>query len=427
MKYERFIGLRYLKSRRKQSFISIISVISVGGVALGVATVILAISVMNGFEAEIKSKFLANEAHLSLSAVGGFFLNYDELVEEIEQIPNVEAASPVILAQAGIQRKSGDINGVIIKGIDPEQENRVTGIKRFVSEPLDFEPPLLHKVRKELKEKETVAGGIIIGKDKAQSIGVGKGDIVRVISQLVPDPVRQGGLIPKVSNFTMIDFYESGMYVYDNAFAFLLMDEAQKLYRTQHKANMIEIRAKNADAVDEIRKKMLLEIDFMEEYGFFPKIRTWMETHAQLFEAIRLEKLVTFVIEGLIILVAAFNIVSTLIMMVMDKTKDIGILKAMGASKKGVRRIFTIEGGLIGVFGALIGTALGLFLCWSLNSWLPIRLNSEVYQISRLPAKVNWLFVLGVDIGAMLICYCAALYPAYKASTLDPVEAIRYE
>lgn len=152
-----------------------------------------------------------------------------------------------------------------------------------------------------------------------------------------------------------------------------------------------------------------------------------METHAQLFDAMKLEKLVTFIIEGLIILVAAFNIASTLIMMVMDKTKDIGILKAMGASKKSIRKIFTLEGGLIGIFGAAIGTALGLLLCWSLETWFPIYLNSEIYQISRLPAKINWLFVLGINVGAILICYIAALYPAHRASTLDPVEAIHYE
>lgn len=428
MKYERFIGLRYLKSRRKQSFISIISVISVGGVALGIATVILAISVMNGFEAKIKEKFLANEGHLSLSASGGFFSRYDELIEKIEKLPEVEAASPAILAQAGIQRKNGEISGVIIKGIDPEQEHRVTRIKRFVSEePLDFESSLLEQVREKLRGKETVTGGIILGKQKAQSIGVEKGDIVRIISELVPDPVRPGGLLPNVRNFVVVDFYDSGMYVYDNAFAFLRLDKAQELYRTQNRVNSIEIRAVNPDVVTEIRDKMLLEIKFIEDYGFFPKIRTWLDTHAQLFDAFKLEKRVTFIIEALIILVAAFNIASTLIMMVMEKTKDIGILKAMGASKKGVRRIFTIEGSIIGILGALIGTALGLFLCWSLETWFPIHLNSEVYQISRLPAEVNWLFVLGVDIGAVLICWLAALYPAYRASTLDPVEAIRYE
>lgn len=428
MKYERFIGLRYLKSRRKQSFISIISVISVGGVAVGVATVILAISVMNGFEAAIKDKFLANEAHLSLSPIGGgAFSRYDELIEEIEKIEKVRAASPVILAQAGIQRKSGDISGVIIKGIDPEREDRVTGIKKFVSEPLDFEPPLLEQVRKELKGKETVAGGIIIGKDKARSIGVERGDIVRIISKLVDDPVRSGGLMPMVRNFVVLDIYTSGMYVYDNAFAFLSLSEAQKLYSYGDGVNSIEIRADNPDVIGKVREEMLLEIDFMEDCGFFPRTRTWMETHAQLFDAMKLEKLVTFIIEGLIILVAAFNIASTLIMMVMDKTKDIGILKAMGASKKSIRKIFTLEGGLIGIFGAAIGTALGLLLCWSLETWFPIYLNSEIYQISRLPAKINWLFVLGVNVGAILICYIAALYPAHRASTLDPVEAIHYE
>jgi len=382
---------------------------------------------MNGFEAEIKNKLLANEAHLSLSAVGGSFSRYDEIIDEIEKIPKVQAASPVILAQAGIQRKNGDISGVIIKGIDPERENRVTGMKKFVSGPLNFDPPLLKQVREELKGKETVAGGIIIGKEKARSMGVEKGDIVRVISRLVPDPVRQGGLLPMVRNFVVTDIYNSGMYVYDNAFAFLQLDKAQELYHKQNKVNMIEIRCINPDVATEVKDKMLLDINFIKDYDFFPKIRTWMDTHAPLFDAMKLEKVVTFIIEGLIILVAAFNIASTLIMMVMEKTKDIGILKAMGASKKGVRKIFTIEGFAVGILGALIGTALGLFLCWSLNTWFPIHLNSEVYQISRLSAKVNWPFVSAINVGAVLICWFAALYPANKASKLNPVEAIRYE
>lgn len=427
MKYERFIGLRYLKSRRKQSFISIISVISVGGVALGVATVILAISVMNGFEAKIREKFLANEAHLSIST-GGFFSEYSELIERIEKIPEVKAASPVIFMQAGIQRKGGNVQGgVIIKGIAPEQESRVTGIEKFVTGSLNFAPPLLEQVRKEIKGRETVTGGIILGKDKARNLDVQKGDIVRIISKLEVDPLHPGSLIPLVRNFVIVNFYESGMYAYDNAFAFLSLDDAQKLYRIEDKINLIEIRATDSDAVSEIKKKIMLEIDFIEDYGFFPQIKTWMDTHAQLFEAMKLEKIVTFIIEGLIILVAAFNIASTLIMMVMDKTKDIGILKAMGASKKGIRKIFTIEGFIIGILGAFIGTVLGLFLCWSLETWFPIYLESEVYQINRLPAKVNLPFVVGVDIGAILICWLAALYPAYKASILDPVEAIRYE
>jgi len=428
MRYERFIGLRYLKSRRKQSFISVISIISVGGVSLGIATVILAISVMNGFEEEITNKFLANEAHISVSAIGGeTFSNYDELVERIEKIPKVEAASPVIFAQAGIQRKNGDITGVIIKGIEPEKEDHVTGIKKFVDDSLDFEPPLIDEIREKLKGRETIAGGIIMGKDKARSIGVNKGDIVRVISRLVPDPVRAGGLIPKVSNFVVVDIYHSGMYVYDNAFAFLSLEKAQKLYDMKNSVNMVEIRSSNPDIVDKVEDSLILEIDFIGDYGFFPKTRTWKETHAQLLDAMKLEKMVTFIIEGLIIIVAAFNIASTLIMMVMDKTKDIGILKAMGASKRGIRKIFTIEGGVIGILGAIIGTALGSFLCWSLETWFPIYLDSEVYQISRLPAKINWIFVLCVNIGAVLICWLAALYPAYRASVLDPVEAIRYE
>jgi len=419
MKYEWFIGLRYLKSKGKQSFISIISVISVGGVALGIATVILAISVMSGFEETIKEKFISNEGHIAVSAGGSFFAGYDDVMEDIEEIPGVVAVAPVIITQAGIQPKGGELSSVYIKAIDVEKEDLVTKISRFVNEEkIDFDSPLVDEVREELKGEETISGGIILGVNVAQRLGVTTGDVVIIISKMVP--MGGGSLMPILRNFVVVDMYNSGMYVFDNAFAFLPLDSAQKLYQVPGKINRIEVRTEHVDVAEEVRNKILMVLGF----GFYP--RTWMEMHADLFDAMKLEKLVTFIIEGLIILVAAFNIASTLIMMVMEKTKDVGILKAMGATNRSIRLIFTIEGIVIGILGSIFGTLLGLFLCWSLENWIRIPMKLEVYQISYLPVKISWVFIAFVNAVSFLICWIATLYPAWHASRLNPVEALRH-
>jgi len=420
MKYEWFIGLRYLKSKGKQSFVSIIGVISVGGVALGVATVILAISVMSGFEETVKEKFISNEGHIAVSAGGSFFAGYDDVIENIEEIPGVVATAPVIITQAIIQLKGGELSGVYIKAIDVEKEDLVTKISRFVGEEkISFDSPLVDEVREELQGEETIFGGIILGVNVAQRIGVTRGDVVIIMSKLVP--IGGGSFMPILRNFVVVDIYNSGMYVFDNAFAFLPLDAAQELYRVPGKINRIEVRTENVDLAEEVKTKIQMVLGL----GFYP--RTWMEMHADLFDAMKLEKLVTFIIEGLIILVAAFNIASTLIMMVMEKTKDIGILKAMGATNRSIRLIFTIEGIVIGILGSIFGTLLGLLLCWLLENWIRIPMKLEVYQISHLPVKISWVFIAFVNVVALLICWIATLYPAWHASRLNPVEALRYE
>ena len=387
---------------------------------MGVATVILAISVMSGFEETIKEKFISNEGHIAVSAGGGFFADYDEVIGQIEAIEGVLAASPVIVTQAGIQPKGGDLATVFIKAIDVEKEDMVTGISEFVSEDkVDFNPPLVDEVRKQLEGEETISGGIILGVNVAQRLGVTTGDVVIIISKMVP--VGGGSLIPILRNFVVVDIYNSGMYVFDNAFAFLSLESVQTLYQVPGKINRIEVRAEHMDLAEKVRNKILMALGL----GFYP--RTWMEMHADLFDAMKLERWVTFIIEGLIILVAAFNIASTMIMMVMEKTKDIGILKAMGAKNISIYFIFTIEGIVIGILGSILGTLLGLFLCWSLETWLPIPMKLEVYQISYLPVKINWLFIAFVNVVSLLICWIATLYPAWHASRLNPVEALRHE
>ena len=240
-----------------------------------------------------------------------------------------------------------------------------------------------------------------------------------VASELRRTPM---GMMAIMRNFVVTGIYESGMYLYDDNLAFISLSTAQELYGKPGRVNHIEVLTDKPDEVATVRNAIL------QKFGleFLPS-KTWMDMHAHLFDAMKLEKKVTFVIEALIILVAAFSITSTLIMMVMEKTRDIGILKAMGATDRSIRAIFSLEGVIIGVIGAILGTSLGLFLCWSLQSWLRIPIDATVYQISSLPVRISWMFVFLVNGFALLICWLAALHPARQAAKLNPVEALRYE
>ncbi|HGE70262.1 TPA: ABC transporter permease [Candidatus Poribacteria bacterium] len=327
------------------------------------------------------------------------------------------AAAPALVRQAYLQDAKGDNQmGVLIKGINPQLEPKVTGIGEYVHGKLDFDSPLI-KIAQSMTN-DTIFGGIILGKGVARRLEVSEGDIIRLISRLVETP---GGLMPVIRTLVVVGIYDSGMYTYDSTLAFLSLYDAQELYETGDGVDRIEVKINNIYRADRIRRDIQMEIGL----NYFTM--TWMEAHKDLFSAINLEKIVTFIIEALIILVAAFNITSTLIMLVMDKTKEIGILKSMGATKRSVWSIFVFEGTFIGVIGSVLGTLLGIFLCWSLETWLPIKIPGTVYQVDRLPAEINWHFVMFVNFASLLICWLATLYPAWRASILRPVEALRYE
>lgn len=421
MRYEIFIGLRYLKARSKQFFISFISMISIGGVSLGVAAVIIALSVMSGFESTYRDKMLSSEGHIIILGDGNrAFSNYFSMMDDILKIDGVVATSPALVRQAYLQDMNGNNQmGVLIKAIDPDMEPTVTSIKEYVADGLSFDSPII-KMAQNLTE-DTIYGGIILGKGVAKRLRVSKGDIIRLISRLVETP---GGLQPVIRTFAVVGLYDSGMYTYDSSLAFVSLKKGQELYDTGDAVDRIEVKIKDIYKAEQIRRYIQMEL------GIYFYVMTWMEAHKDLFSAINLEKTVTFIIEALIIIVAAFNIASTLIMMVMEKTKEIGILKSMGATKKSIWLIFTFEGTLIGIIGSFLGSFLGVFLCWSLETWLPIRIPGNlatVYQIDRLPADISWAFVVFVNISSLLICWLATLYPAWRASNLNPVEALRYE
>lgn len=408
MRYETFIGLRYLKARTGLLF-------SVGGVAVGIATVVVALSVMNGWESMIRDKMLNSEGH---NFVSGNLNTYHTMMQKIEEIDGVEAVAPVLVKRAALLDKSIDRQaGAMLKAIDPEQQTRVTDISDYVEGELSFESPLIDLV--ESRTEDTIFGGIILGESLARNLMVSEGDIVRIISRMVNVPGV--GLQPVVRTFVVVDIYDSGMYSYDSVLAFISLEAGQKMYGLVDAVNRIEVKIDDIYKADDIRDEIQAEL------GFSANVMTWMEAHETLFNAIKLEKIVTFIIEALIIFVATFNIASTLIMMVMAKTKEIGIVKSMGATKRNIWLIFTFEGALIGVAGAIMGTLLGVFLCWSLRTWLPIPIPSTVYQIDTLPAEISWPFVALVNAASLALCLLATLYPAWRASRLNPVEALRYE
>jgi lipoprotein-releasing system permease protein len=338
-------------------------------------------------------------------------------MKKINGVEGVVATAPALIRQAYLQDEHGNNQmGVLIKAIDPELETKVTAISEYVKGELSFDSPLIGLAQKQTSD--TIYGGIILGKGVAQRLEVSRGDIIRIISRLVETP---GGLQPVIRTLVVVGIYESGMYTYDSSLAFLSLEDGQDLYEAFGSVDRVEVKIKDIYQADKIRR------DIQMELGLYFYTMTWMEAHKDLFSAINLEKIVTFIIEALIILVASFNITSTLIMMVMDKTKEIGILKSMGSTKRSIWSIFVFEGTLIGIIGSALGTLLGVFLCWSLETWLPIRIPGTVYQVDRLPAEISWLFVLFVNISSLLICWLATIYPAWRASTLRPVDALRYE
>lgn len=486
MRFEWFVASRYLRSRRKQSFISIISIISIGGVALGVATVILVSAVLDGVEQGLKERFLANEAHVVLRLHdNSFFSDYQKRISQIETIDEVTATSPVVWAQSAVFRERSDsIQDVIyIKGIDPGLEDKVTGFSKFVDGSTDLQNSEFIETARLIRD-ETITGGIVLGGRLAARLGVIKGDVLRLIVNLTKHPVNESMLIPDLANFVVIGFYESELAVYDNNFGFIHLQAAQKMYNKPNQVNTIFVRLTDAEFAPRIARRIEDKVQFSVLEGM-PDARTWMEMQAPLFSALRLEKIATVIIEALIILVASFNIASTLIMTVMEKTKDVGTLRTLGSSRGNIMRIFMIQGSVIGMLGTLLGTVLGLVLCWllSYNSarpsywyavvlivpiflqvlialkriiprrqgwmfaigilWLiaigfalycavtPISLAdlglSQVYQMNQLPIQVNWFFVVFINILSFLICWLATLYPAWQAANLKPVEALQHE
>ncbi len=418
MSYEWFISLRYLKAKRKQTFISIITVISIAGVMVGVMALIVVLAVMSGFEKTLKEKILGTQAQLHLmKATQEGMDQYEEVTRRVEEVKGVVSAAPFIISQVMLSSES-NVFGVVLKGIDPDREGRVTELAK------NLKAGRLGDLK---GGKEADPPGIILGVELAKHLSVSLNDLIQVISPL--GTVTPMGMMPKMKRFRVKGIFYSGMYEIDNTMAYVSLESAQKFFSMGDRVTGIEIKTDNIYNVKEVGR----EIRRIMGFPFWTK--DWMEMNRNLFSALKLEKIAMFIILVLIVLVAAFNIISTLIMVVMEKNKDIAILKSMGASSTSILKIFIIEGGVIGVVGTTLGMILGLGAAFNLEKITDFVeklfgfkiLSSDVYYIDKLPSQVNPLDVTLIVLTAILISLLATLYPSWRASRLDPAEALRYE
>jgi lipoprotein-releasing system permease protein len=406
---EYYIALKYLLAKRKQTFISIITIISVAGVTVGVMALIIVLAVMSGFEKELKDRILGATAHVHVTSLNGSIADPFAVAGKVRRIPGVVGASPYIFSQMMISSGAGAAGGVL-RGVDVATIGEVTRLpKDIVQGSIDS---LLR----------SVPGGlpcILLGKELAGNLGVSMGDVVEI---LVPGGnVTPLGTFPRVTRFRVGGIAESGMYEYDATFAYISFPEAGKLLGMGERGTGIEVKVADVYAAGVVAARIRSTLG----PPFWAK--DWMQSNRNLFSALRLEKVVMFIILVLIVMVAAFNIISTLIMIVMEKTRDIAVLMTMGATRKTILRVFALEGLLIGVVGTGLGTALGMLLCDLLRRYQFIRLPSDVYYISTLPVLLDPANILLVSGSSVLICFLATLYPSVQAARIDPAEAIRYE
>ena len=406
MSFEYFIGSRYLRAKQKQAFVSLITILSIAGVMVGVMALIVVIAVMNGFDADLKARILGGQSHIVLMRHGSAFNQYHLVLEKIADTPGVEAATPYIITQGMLRSKSGAV-GAVVRGIDPQTAGQVMKTLEQVA---------LTDVSAKSK---TEVPGIVLGKELARNLGVIEGDMIHLMSPRgMLSPI---GHIPSMKQFKVTGFFQSGMYEYDQTFAFIHLKDAQRMLRMANSVTGIDIR------VDDIYHAREIADRLVSKLGFPYWARDWMQMNKNLFQALKMERWVMAIILILIVLVAAFNIASSLIMLVMGKTRDIAILKAMGATTKSIRKIFVFSGMVIGSVGTVLGLILGLVLCTLLKHYDIYELTGDIYYFTTtLPVKIEIFWVIGIVSAAMLICFLATLYPAHQAAKLDPVEAIRY-
>lgn len=411
MGFELFIGRRYLRAKQKQAFISLITILSIAGVAVGVMALIVVIAVMTGFEADLKSRILGGQPQVMLRRHGGAFTDYRQVLEEAEKTKGVEAATPFILLQIMLRAKHG-ASGAVLRGIDPESAGRVMKTLQKVNLP----DPL---PATSSTDSVPIIPSIVLGRELARNLGVIEGDVIYLIS--LRGTLSPIGHLPAMKQFRVTGFFESGMYEYDQTFAYINIKDAQKIMRLGDAVTGLDIRVTDIYDARNVAQRIVAKV------GLPYWAQDWMQMNRNLFKALKLERRVMFIILVLIILVAAFNIASSLIMMVMGKTRDIAILKAMGATERSIRKIFVFNGMVIGSLGTILGLCLGLVVCAVLKRYDIHELTGDIYYFTtRLPVKLEYTDVLSIIAAALLICFFATLYPARQAAKLSPVEAIRY-
>ncbi len=415
--YEIFVGLRYLRAKRRTRTISFNTFISITGITLGVAALIGTLGIMTGFKEDMQAKILGTTSHVVVQERGSQSMTgYADLVTKIEGVPGVIAATPYIFKQVLLTSKTG-VQGIILRGIDPVKEPQVTEVAKNIKfgEIQDLvSPPVTTKEGGAVLSPKP---GIILGKELALRLGLFVGNSVNVVSPV--GPISAMGMTPKIRPFQVVGIFESGMYEYDSSLAYISLQEAQKFFSLGDTVTGIQVKVEDVFTANETAAR----IDAALGLGY--SARDWMELNRNLFSALKLEKTMMFLLLVLITLVASFNIVGTLTMIVNEKQREIAILKAMGATPKAIMRIFMLNGLVIGLTGTTIGIPLGYtFLFLIENYW---TFDQTVYYISHIPVHVQGLDVLLVACSAILISFAATVYPSWQAAKLAPVSALRYE
>ena len=411
--YELLIGLRYTRAKRRNHFISFISMISMLGIALGVAALIVVLSVMNGFQTELRGRILAVVSHVQISGASGEMADWPRVAEQSVKQPGVISAAPYVQAQ-GMLSFGQSVRGAMVRGIVPDLEDKVADFRSHMKEG-------------KLDSLEPDSFNIVLGSELARALGVFVGDKVTVIAP--QGVVTPAGVMPRLKTFTVTGLFEVGMFEYDSGLALIRMEDAQKLYRMDDRVSGVRLK------LDDLFKAPLITRQLANRLDTAAYISDWTRSHANFFRAVAIEKNMMFIILSLIVAVAAFNIVSTLVMAVTDKQADIAILRTLGASPGSIMGIFMVQGALIGFIGLGLGILGGVTLALNIDVVVPFierllgteLMSKEVYYISSLPSELQWRDVITITGVSFVLSLVATIYPSWRASRVNPAEALRYE
>lgn len=417
--YELFVGWRYTRAKRKNHFISFISLTSMVGIALGVAALIVVLSVMNGFQKELRTRILGVASHLEITGSNNQLADWKNVVEFTGKTKRVVASAPYISAQGMLSYSQG-VQGAIIRGIEPAAEDKVADLGR-------------HMKAGNLTDLKAGEFGIILGADLAYSLGAQIGD--KVVLMAPQGQFTPAGVVPRLKQFTLVGLFQIGMYEYDAGLALIHLEDAAKLYRMGQNVSGVRLKLHDLFEAPEMATLMTDQLNRrLNPFGNY-FVTDWTQQHANFFRAVQMEKRVMFIILTLIVAVAAFNIVSTLVMAVTDKRADIAIMRTFGASPASIMKIFMIQGAFIGVIGTLLGAVFGVLVALNIETIVPFIENlfqvqflaKDVYYISDLPSDLVWSDVATVVSVSFVLSLLATIYPSFKASRINPAEALRYE